>query len=154
MARFICLVALTLIPWLQLARGQAFPFCQANGKSSKGPKLPSLPNAFVAEIGATFVNRNYSMLFTEYYDKDANRGAIRRIRDGQSTYSIYNYNENEMMKVDTKNKNCTVTEISTMHGHPFFGRNSSKIESTADLFRFGAEFNETFIGNVTVRGIP
>jgi hypothetical protein len=59
-----------------------------------------------------------------------------------------------MMAIDEESKNCSLQEIKTMHGYPFFGRNSSRIEGMADLFTFGASFNETFIGNETVRGIP
>lgn len=121
MARLLSFIVLSVLPWLQLAQGQAFPFCQANTDKYDGPKLPSLPNAFTAQRAATIVNRNYSMLLTEYYDKDANKGAIRRVKNGQSTYVIYNYNENEMMAMNLKFKNCTVQDINTMHGHPSFG---------------------------------
>lgn len=137
----------------QIITGNMFPFCSLNQGNYYGPKLPSFPDAFEASVEVNIVDRNYTVLYTEYYDRNANKGALRRTKDGKSTYSIYNYNENEVMTINEDNQSCYLRNITGTH-FSFFGRNGSRIEGMADLFHFGASFNETFIGNETVRGIP
>lgn len=154
MGFLLSFIVLTIVQSLPISESQEYPFCRANTSPYHEQKLPSLPLQFTAHVEATIVNKNYSMLLTEYYDNEANKGAVKIVRNGRTSYSIYNYNYNEMMAIDLKNKTCVMQEIQTMHGHPAFGRNSSRIEGIADLFRFGAKFNETFLGKATVRGIP
>ncbi|EDO44997.1 predicted protein, partial [Nematostella vectensis] len=117
-----------------------------------GPKLPSLPTAFEAIVEANIVNKNYSSYAHEWYDRGSNRGVIGYMSHGHKRFHIYNYNYNEMISYDDEN-NCTVQQISTMRHHSAFGKNSTRIGSTAELFHFGAQFNETFMGNTTIRGI-
>lgn len=138
----------------QFITGYMAPFCSSNSEKYHGPKLPSFPDAFEASVEVNIVDRNYTVLYTEYYDRNANKGALRKVKNGSSIYSIYNYNENEMLVIDEENRKCSLQNISDTHHHSFFGRNGSRIEGMADLFRFGASYNETFIGNKIVRGIP
>jgi len=117
------------------------------------PKLPTFPSAFSALIEVNIVNKNYTALFKEFYDLEANRGSIERTKDGKTHRSIYDYNLDEKTSIDLNAKNCTVYSISGGRGFNFFGNNNSHIESVAQLFRFAKQYNESYRGVVPVRGI-
>lgn len=117
------------------------------------PKLPTFPSAFSALIEVNIVNKNYTALFREFYDFEANQGSIERTKGGKTHRSIYDYNLDEKISIDVNAKNCTVHSISGGRGFNFFGNNNSHIESVSQLFRFAKQYNESYMGVMPVRGI-
>lgn len=144
---------LFLVAALGAANSQYQPVCTpSNSSEASGPKLPDLPTAFSTFVQATFAEKNYTAIFFESYDQKADKGLLYRVRDGIKHTDIYDYTLEEVIHID--GNNCTVS--STNHSEPghfnFFGR-GPHIESVAKLFKFGKEYNETYIGISDVRGI-
>ena len=135
------------------------PVCYARSSKYVGPKLPMLPSAFTATIEANIVNKNYSTQLTEFYDGKKNFGAVRNTRRGQTFYAISDYNHDEVISIQENTRSCRVLHISQRRRN-FFGPcvptekgNCQHIEGVSELFRFGAKFNETWIGEEYIRGI-
>ena len=125
----------------------------ASDNNVPAPELPTFPSAFSALIEVNIVNKNYTALFKEFYDLEANQGSLERTKDGKTHRSIYDYNLDEKISIDVNAKNCTVHSITGGRGFNFFGNNNSQIESVSQLFRFAKEYNESYMGVVPVRGI-
>ena len=143
------------------ATGQISPVCFAKpSKYSKPPKLPLLPDAFTATIEANILNKNYSIETTEFYNKKTNFGAMRSTRNGQTTHRIWDYNHDEVIRINENERSCLVSHISSYGRRTAFGPcmptgngSCAHIEGVADLFRFGAKYNETYMGEKWIRGI-
>lgn len=137
--------------------GKLQPICQpSNSSHGSSPKLPTLPTAFSTLVEVNIVNKNYSALFKEYYDQEADKGRIEQTKDGQTYMDIYDYALDEVLHVNLSSKTCTVTPAShPEEGHfhfSFFGF-GAHIESVSQLFKFGSQYNETYLGISSVRGI-
>lgn len=137
--------------------GKLQPICQpSNSSHGASPKLPTLPTAFSTLVEVNIVNKNYSALFKEYYDQEADKGRIEQTKDGQTYMDIYDYALDEVLHVNLSSKTCTVTPASHPEkGHfhfSFFGF-GAHIESVSELFKFGSQYNETYLGVSSVRGI-
>lgn len=149
-----------LIAALRAANGSLQPICQPSSASNpSSPKLPNLPTAFSTLIEINIVNKNYTLAFEELYDQKADKGRIEITRNGTKHIDIYDYTLDEIIHVGHIDaKHCTVSSTSDKeHCHhslflTFFGC-GSHIESVSELFKFGKEFNETYVGVSSVRGI-
>ena len=136
--------------------GALEPVCKPEQTSAYAPRLPQLPDAFTTSIEINIANKNYSLFYTEYYDLHGNRGALHRSRNGQRTQSIYDYNYDEVVEINEAKGKCFVEHIDQLRKRcrfSFFGGNRSQIEGVADLFNFGASWNESYQGVKEVRGI-
>ena len=153
-------VLLVFMLFIFSVKGSIFPVCF--GKSSiydNPPKLPTLPDAFQANVQANIMKKNYSMEITEFYDRRSNFGAIRATRNGHTVHTIWNYNNDEEIIINEKRRSCLASRISSSR-RPAFGPcmpngngSCAHIESVAELFRFGAKYNETYMGQKWIRVI-
>ena len=146
-------LVLFLVAALGAANSQNQPVCTpSNSSEASGPKLPDLPTAFSTMVQATFAEKNYTAIFFESYDQKADKGLLYRVRDGIKHTDIYDYTLEEVIHID--GNNCTVSSTNhSEHGHFNFFGSGAHIESVAKLFKFGREYNETYIGISDVRGI-
>ena len=144
---FSCFIAI-----LQAVNGNYAPICQPKSSSKVGPKLPTFPSSFSTSVEVNIANKNYTALYKEFYDLEANKGSLERTKDGKTHRRIYDYNLDEKIFIDLDAKNCSVSSINGSRFN-FFGNNNSHIESAAQLFRFAKQYNETYIGVTSVRGI-
>ena len=95
--------------------GKLQPICQpSNSSHGASPKLPTLPTAFSTLVEVNIVNENYSALFKEYYDQEADKGRIEQTKDGQTYMDIYDYALDEVLHVNLSSKTCTVTLLLTL----------------------------------------
>ena len=85
-------------------------------------------------------------------------GAVRITQGGRTVYTISDYNHDEVISIDENTPSCVVRNVSQTI--KFFGPcvptekgRCKHVESVVDLLRFGATFNETWIGEEWVRGI-
>ena len=145
---FFCFIAA-----LGAVNGQVQPVCQPSSASNaSSPKLPNLPTAFSTLLEVNIVNKNYTAVYREVYDQKADKGKLERTKNGTKHVDIYDYTLDEVIHID--DKICTVS--STLHREhsqfSFFGF-GSHIESVSQLFKFGKQFNETYMGVTSVRGI-
>ena len=145
---FFCFIAV-----LQAVNGKYTPICQPKSSSDVlDPKLPTFPSAFSTSVQVNIMNKNYTALFKEFYDLEANKGSLERTKDGKTSRHIYDYNLNERIFIDLEAKNCSVSSINGSRFN-FFGNNNSHIESVSQLFHFAKQYHEEYMGVVPVRGI-
>ncbi|XP_063960121.1 uncharacterized protein LOC129266666 [Lytechinus pictus] len=124
-----------------------------------GPPLPTLPSQYRLKVEATITNRHYSFILEEFYDEINNRGASVSKSRGQTHYTTYDYARNQTLQVTTDDatgtSSCRVSGFSRFSLFGFHVENGSgHINGTNAVFRFGEEYNETYMGMTTVRGIP
>ena len=60
---------------------------------------PVVSNQFTVHVEATFVDKNSTIEFVEYFDYDNNRGKLRQTKHGFVTEYYYDYNTNELLVV-------------------------------------------------------
>lgn len=146
---FLC----CFIAALQAANGSFVPVCQlTSNRNALGPKLPTFPSEFSTFVEVNIANKNYTSFYKELYDLQANQGRLERTKDGRTLISIYDYNLDERISVDLNAKNCSVSSINGSRRN-FFGSNNSHIESVSQLFKFAKQYNETYMGVASVRGV-
>eukprot|EP00057_Strongylocentrotus_purpuratus_P012055 XP_011666529.1 PREDICTED: uncharacterized protein LOC580499 [Strongylocentrotus purpuratus] len=125
-----------------------------------GPPLPTLPSQYRLKVEVTIVNKGYSFILEEFYDAVNNRGASISHRGDNSThYTSYDYGLNQTVEVTTDHasgtSSCNVRDFGRFSLFGFHIENGTgHINGTDAIFRFGEEFNETYMGVATVRGIP
>ena len=158
-----CLLAIACTAAAQSAE----PFiCSAPRPAPNSPPLPDLPNRFTARIEANIVNRGYTVDVVEYYDEPENRGRLEisgpRLRNGRSfggSTIIYTFADMQSFRINNTDSTCKAQTISaTNRFNPFRpsidAQGNAHIRGAADLFRFGKQFGETYMGrDVAVRGI-
>ena len=152
-SRMYVSVLFCFIAALGAVNGNVKPVCQPSSASSaSSPKLPTLPTAFSAIVEVNKIKENYTAVYREVYDQKADKGRLERTRNGAKHVDIYDYTLGQVIHID--DKSCTVSNTSDI-GHcqdNFFG-DGSHIESVSQLFQFGKEFNEKYMGVTSVRGI-
>eukprot|EP01114_Cavostelium_apophysatum_P005377 TRINITY_DN1629_c0_g1_i1.p1 TRINITY_DN1629_c0_g1~~TRINITY_DN1629_c0_g1_i1.p1 ORF type:complete len:833 (-),score=171.02 TRINITY_DN1629_c0_g1_i1:58-2556(-) len=112
------------------------------------PDLPTLPDQFEANIEFTIADSNYTSIIHEYHDSVDMMARYDYQRHGEHVTEIINIPEGY--------------RFSIRHGHDchYHAINTSSFEgtttmmSTAQMFHFGAQFDETYHGIRLVRGIP
>ncbi|XP_022084213.1 uncharacterized protein LOC110975760 [Acanthaster planci] len=130
--------------------------CTPHTSEGDGPSLPSLPEQFMLRVEANILGWNNTVEVVEYYDYINNRGAVNNIYNGNISQTFINYATREIIRVYSGDS-CTVGNV-TAKGFNIFGftlqNGTAHIASAADIFRFGASYNETYMGTTYVRGIP
>ncbi|XP_035669705.1 uncharacterized protein LOC118411506 [Branchiostoma floridae] len=144
-----CLVAMVT------GQGPDPSICDPN-PTNPGPPLPELPPRFQVHVEANILEKNYTMVQREFYDYPNNRGALLSYGNGTRTHQVYDYSTLEKFTL-YDNGTCKTSNMSTSrfnffsyhmeHGH-------AHINKAGFILHFGAEFNETYNGTTTVRGIP
>ena len=98
------------------------------------------------------MKKNYTAVYREVYDQKADKGRLERTRNGAKHVDIYDYTLDEVIHID--DKNCSVSStLDTGHCQFSFFGVGSHIESVSQLFKFGKQFNEKYMGVTSVRGI-
>ena len=129
-----------------------------------GPTLPTFPDQFSTDIEANILHLNLTLRVTEYYDNINNRGRI----DSYSAYGVnttlVDYDKQEVSHITTSadgSKSCFAAPLaanSSRFARRLFGAHfengTARVVTTSQFLRFGAEFNETYIGIEMARGIP
>ena len=131
-----------------------------------GPPLPAFPDQFSTEIEANILHLNLTLRVTEYYDNINNRGRIDSyspVGMGMNT-TLVNYNTLQVSHIMTSadgSKSCLAAPLaanSSRFARRLFGtqfeNGTAHVVTTSQFLRFGAEFNETYVGPEMVRGIP
>ncbi|CAL1268241.1 unnamed protein product [Larinioides sclopetarius] len=89
-----------------------FRFCEGE------VERPKFSPVFQVEVQGFFKDVNEEMEGTLFYDSENNRGALRFTYQGETSQSIYRFDENEMLYISgTK---CTVSEIDADSPGAFF----------------------------------
>ena len=136
--------------------------CLAGTKD--GPSLPTFPDQFSVEIEANIIHLNRTLHVTEYYDNINQRGRIESYSASGNNVTFVNYDTMEvshiMIGADGQ-KSCVAAPLATDPSRfarflfgAHFANGTAHIVSTTQFLMFGAEFNETYIGIETVRGVP
>ncbi|XP_019621111.1 PREDICTED: uncharacterized protein LOC109467529 [Branchiostoma belcheri] len=151
------LVVALLVCCLVVVSGQGPDpeICDPN-PTNPGPALPELPPMFQVRVEANIVEKNYTMVQHEFYDYPNNRGALMSYGNGSRRHEVYDYATLERFTI-FDNGTCLTSNMSTSrfnffsyhmeHGH-------AHINKAGFILHFGAQFNETYNGTTTVRGIP
>ena len=129
-----------------------------------GPSLPTFPDQFSVDIEANIIHLNFTLHVTEYYDNINQRGRFESYSSFGSNVTFVNYDMMEVSHITTGadgQKSCMATPLasnSSRFARFLFGaqfdNGTAHIISTTQFLMFGAEFNETYIGIETVRGVP
>ena len=129
-----------------------------------GPSLPTFPDQFSAEIEANIIHLNLTLHVTEYYDNINQRGRFESYSAFGSNVTFVNYDTMEVSHITTgadSQKSCMAAPLaanSSQFARFLFGaqfdNGTAHIVPTTQFLMFGAEFNETYIGIETVRGVP
>ncbi|XP_066270713.1 uncharacterized protein [Branchiostoma lanceolatum] len=143
-----CLVAVS-------GQGPDPSICDPN-PTNPGPPLPELPPTFQVHVEANIVEKNYTVVQHEFYDYPNNRGALMSYGNGTRKHEVYDYGTLEKFTI-FDNGTCKTSNMSTSrfnffsyhmeHGH-------AHINKAGFILHFGADFNETYNGTATIRGIP
>ncbi|KAK2144990.1 hypothetical protein LSH36_713g01022 [Paralvinella palmiformis] len=118
--------------------------------------LPDIDDQFEARIEAKIIQKGYTVSVEEFYDYPNNRGMVRRTKAGVSSTWIYDFRDYVSFLV--VGSNCWLSDLRHENFQLFnftFGGSEGHIGGVSQLFSFGTQYNETFVGgNETVRGIP
>lgn len=117
--------------------------------------LPQISPQFSVHVEASFLDKNSTMLFIEYFDYEKNRGKLRQIKDGETTDYFYDYSTNELLIVNPDNFTCDVQRLSTASYMFLLGDNNGHIFSPAAALRFSTQTGSpwVYIGKSQVRSI-
>lgn len=136
-----------------------------------GPQLPTLPDQFSVGIEVNLLHLDLTVHVTQYYDSISNRGRVEVHSRSGSMIILLNFNALEVSYITTigRNKKCFASSLnshpsqSTDSAHdyklpfdtlPLAAELTAQITAATEFMKFGKEFNETYIGIETVRGIP
>eukprot|EP00043_Microstomoeca_roanoka_P030171 m.25057 g.25057 ORF g.25057 m.25057 type:complete len:347 (-) comp9793_c0_seq1:571-1611(-) len=130
--------------------------------AASDPSLPGLPTSFRTQIEATIVNKNYTLSFYEWVDEPNQRGRFdtyyprshAAFHETGFTSTIYNYaTDSYIHRNDT---GCFKGNLEDLGDRlPFGGSTGSgaHIGTTQEIFRFGSQFDERYMGQEHVRGM-
>jgi len=111
------------------------------------PPLPKLPSAFSVDIEANIIPQMTTLNLMENYN--FNLGMVRYDINNaqQSVIVIEDFIRNKSYTI--QNNNCTIAPLTSANQVL-----PSNARSTEDLLNFGAKYNYTYSGVMTVRGVP
>lgn len=131
------------------------------------PPLPDLPESFEVTVEAVIVNKNYSMTMVEHYDYDNNVISFFRNTPEKHVWTVDYIDHDESITISY---DPTAPGVSAFHGNSSnpLARNctlhaasefvvdqkSHHLKTTEEMFRFGKQFDEMYLGQESVRGIP
>lgn len=128
----------------------------------QAPSLPDLPDTFSVMLEVNIINKGYSFTMEESYDYGKNVMSFMSTSPTLHKLTVDYYNDDEQVSIhfDPRDpavsfrhggnngvtRNCTLKAISrkTVDGH---------VKNTADMLRFGKDYNQTYIGVSSIRGI-
>eukprot|EP00325_Prymnesiales_sp_UTEX-LB-985_P009954 CAMPEP_0174702172 /NCGR_PEP_ID=MMETSP1094-20130205/6544_1 /TAXON_ID=156173 /ORGANISM="Chrysochromulina brevifilum, Strain UTEX LB 985" /LENGTH=408 /DNA_ID=CAMNT_0015899913 /DNA_START=29 /DNA_END=1255 /DNA_ORIENTATION=- len=118
-----------------------------------GHGLPPLPSQYEVWVTCNIVNKNYTTVVHEIYDKPNERLMLSRYLHGATTTHLYLYGEDAWYRYNETS--CASGSISSMeHRGPPGGADGHMI-GTAEFLRFGqAGQQELWMGIVNVAGVP
>ncbi|GFR01987.1 uncharacterized protein TNCT_510981 [Trichonephila clavata] len=79
---------------------------------------PTFPDVFQVEVQGVFIDQQEEIDATMFYDRVNNRAALYLTYQGESTKSIYNFNDNQLLYID--GSDCTTSDISADSAGTFF----------------------------------
>ena len=167
MGSLLFLLPLLFVALPEIAAGQRSNtnfICVVQPTSSpETPPLPSLPNQFSTRVEENRENEGYTVNVVEYYDGTNNRGRVdfsgarhRHGGDVGPVRLIFLYTEKQWLSMNATH--CTAHNLNNnARFMPFRGtfdaQGHGHIAGVADVLHFGKKFNETYMGQDTVRGI-
>lgn len=124
------------------------------GSLKHGRDLPVLLDQFKCSLEVKDIQHGYSRDISVYYDFKNNKGAMYESKMGQEIIVLNDFSNRETYFI--QNGTC---KTSIPEEHDIFSiikyKGAGHIGRIADLFNFGATYNESFVSeNETVRGIP
>ena len=160
-------IAVLLLAVAGLALGQNavtdfMPICDPDNFGSAGPPVPDLPDQFSFTIEGNLLERNSTLVMTEYYDGPGNRGRLEFGFNGSSGVGVFDYDLGEIFVMPDffTGGDCRVYPIAESRFINFtFGienRNGSiHIGSPRTFVEQLTDDSVTkYIGEDEVRGIP
>ncbi|XP_033625272.1 uncharacterized protein LOC117288500 [Asterias rubens] len=152
-ALLVLLAALCLISGVQSQPDS--DVCTLHGPTV-GPPLPVLPEKYMLKVEANIQGWNHTIEVIEFYDGVSNRGAVNNIWKGAVSQTVVSYTTEEIFHVGSDGS-CRVEKV-TASSFNIYGfqivNGTAHIGNINDIFRFGAQYNETYMGQTTIRGIP
>ncbi|ESO86566.1 hypothetical protein LOTGIDRAFT_235359 [Lottia gigantea] len=124
--------------------------------STSSPKLPTLPEQYEAHIEANIKQKGKTIEVTEYYDYQTNQATVKLFTNGLLYTSITNFNDMERYNIHPDGS-CDTSDLTTVSRSLFgfvVGNSSKHIDTVTDVFKFGQQFQEYYIGKDEIRGIP
>lgn len=119
------------------------------------PALPTLPDSFSAVVEANIMEKNYSTTVWEHYDYEGNRSRFdmhdRHSGAKLSVFEFYGYGKEYRVKGGSA---CTVGAVPGGHSHAMgHADGEGRMRRSSDIFQFGPQFKELYLGQRTARGI-
>ncbi|XP_013409792.1 uncharacterized protein LOC106173269 [Lingula anatina] len=154
----VLLVLLSLLFEATLARHVDWVPCPHSVSPSPTGKKPviTLAQQFQINIECNILQKNTSFDIIEYVDEINNKAAVFTTSSYHSVSQFYNYEKYEIFTVI--NGTCTTKDMRANGSYGFIGYTPGKsgghVMSVKDLLMFGEEYNDTYVGPATVRGIP
>ncbi|GIY52147.1 uncharacterized protein CDAR_432381 [Caerostris darwini] len=107
--------------------------------SSQEDVRPTFPDVFQVDVQGIFKDENEEVDGTLYYDKVNNRAALYYTYQGDTTKSIYRFNENQLLYIE--GSSCTAAEIRADSAGTFFPFSKDKdgkrvLANAEDVFFF------------------
>ncbi|XP_013419344.1 uncharacterized protein LOC106180028 [Lingula anatina] len=126
--------------------------------NTPGPSLPVLPDKFYTSVQCNLFNKNKTVEVDVWYDFQGNRAAMAEYEYDDKLLLIYNYADDEIIEIITKEDNlCSVEKISTSQSRLLFGYNTTSgkahINNPYAVFAFGGDMQEMYMGKTVVRGM-
>ncbi|XP_052264770.1 uncharacterized protein LOC127867551 isoform X5 [Dreissena polymorpha] len=142
--------------------------CSTNNPGTPSPNAmpdPGLPDLATMTNGAFAVDAQVNLLeqsrtewIRVFYDSPGNRAAVKLFANGMDTLIVFNYASDEVYYLNPGYYNCTVSRISGSRYSQLFGfhinNNLPHIGTLQEALKFGTDYNETYLGNTTVNGVP
>lgn len=106
--------------------------CQENDER------PTFPDVFQVEVQGVFLDQEEEMDATMYYDRVNNRAALYLTYQGETTKSVYKFNDNQLLNID--GSECKTSEISADSTGTFFpftvDKNKKILAKPEEVFYF------------------
>ncbi|GFS60389.1 uncharacterized protein NPIL_108501, partial [Nephila pilipes] len=109
-----------------------FSSCQDNDER------PTFPDVFQVEVQGVFMDQKEELDGTMYYDRVNNRAALYYTYQGETTKSIYKFDDNQLLYIE--GNECTTSEISADSAGTFFpftmDKNKKVLAKPEEVFYF------------------
>ncbi|XP_076461758.1 uncharacterized protein LOC143294212 [Babylonia areolata] len=125
--------------------------------SSSGLKRPRVSSVFRVNVECSMEEQNRTVFVREYFDYDNNRGRVTQYDNTASGDAFYDYNDDQIILVDTDSYKCAVGDLSSTDDRFMFGyrtnsRGMPHVFGASGALHFG-NVPETYVGKTVVRGI-
>jgi hypothetical protein len=119
--------------------------------------LPNITNQFTTRVEVNVENEGYTVNLVEYYDEPNDRSRLDLLRSGMQPISrIYNFADKQWFLIS--GSTCTAHRFSPEQQFPkspvaFDDQGNAHIQGVNSFLKFGSQYNETYVGRKSVRGI-